>query len=88
MITVIFRCILIALLIVIVVAIVNTLGISIGLGFDFATNQLLHQIFGIAKYIFPFKSLLPLLAVVISVTLFKFGVALLKIIWDIFPFRP
>lgn len=72
----------------IIIAVINTLGISIGLGFDFATNQLLHQIFGIAKYIFPFKTLLPLLVVVISITLFKFGVAVLKIIWDIFPFSP
>lgn len=88
MISVIFRCILIALVIAIIIAVINTLGISIGLGFDFATNQLLHQIFGIAKYIFPFKTLLPLLVVVISITLFKFGVAILKIIWDIFPFSP
>ena len=88
MIETIFRVILIILVITIVLAVVSTLGIGFNIGFSFAVNQFLQQILSVACYIFPFKSLLPILLVVISMTLFKIGISILKTIWDIFPFRP
>lgn len=88
MIETIFRVILIILVIAIVLAVASTLGVSFGIGFSFATNEFLQDILSIACYIFPFKNLLPVLIVVISITVFKIGISILRTIWDIFPFRP
>lgn len=88
MVETIFRVILIILVITIILAVVSTLGVNFNIGFSFNTDQFLQQILSVACYIFPFKALLPILVVIISVTLFKIGIAILKTIWDIFPFSP
>ena len=84
----IFRAILILAVISIVLAVVVTFSASFGIGLSFTVNQFLRSILAICVYIVPFGSLLPIFAVVVSLTLFKVGVSILKTIWDIFPFRP
>lgn len=88
MISVIFRAVLILMVIAIVLAVIVNTGGFFGLTFNFATNEFLKSLLSVVCYIVPFKTLLPIFAVVISLTLFKISVSLLKTIWALFPLRP
>lgn len=86
MVEVIFRVILIAVVIAIVLGVASTLAIAFDLPFEFAS--LLTGFLHIVCYILPFDRLYPIFIVVVSITVFKIGISIIKTIWDLFPFSP
>lgn len=85
MIETIFRVIVIILIIAIVLAVASSLGISFGFSFEY--GELLLNFLNVVCYIIPIGKLMPIFVAVISITVFKIGISLLKTIWDIFPLQ-
>lgn len=85
MIETIFRVILIVIIIAIVLAVACTLGITFDFPFEYTV--LLLSFLHIVCYVIPFTKLLPIFVTVVSIVVFKVGIALLKTIWDLFPLR-
>lgn len=86
MVETIFRIILIAVVASIILAFASTLVIAFDIRFEYTI--LLTSFLHVVCYILPFKKLLPIFIVVVSITVFKIGVSILKTIWDLFPFSP
>lgn len=84
----IFRAILILAVISIVLAVIVTIGGTFNIGISFAINEFLRNVLAVCVYVVPFGALLPIFAAVVSLTLFKITVSILKTVWDVFPFRP
>lgn len=85
MIETIFRVIIIILVISIVLAVACSIGITLGVPFEY--GNLLLSFLGVVCYIFPVGKLMPILVAVVSLTIFKIGISLLKTLWDIFPLK-
>lgn len=86
MVEVIFRIILIAVVVAVVLGFACTLGIAFDLPLEFL--DLLASFLRIVCYILPMDKLWPIFTVVVSITIFKVGVSIMKTIWNLFPFRP
>lgn len=83
MLQIIFRILVIVLITMVVVSIIGTLGVTFNFGFQYAS--LLLTFLQIVCYVLPFKKLLPIFIVVISIVVFKITVSLIKTIWQLLP---
>ncbi len=85
MIEIIFRIIIIIMIVTVVVAVVSTLGITFNLPLNYI--NLFISFLHIICYVLPFKKLMPIFLVVISIVVFKTSVSILKTIWQLLPIK-
>lgn len=86
MVETIFRVILIVLIIAIVLAFISTVSLTFNIKMGNYSN-VLSSFLSCICYILPFKKLLPIFGVVISVVCFKVMVSIIVTLWQIFPLK-
>lgn len=78
----------IIIIFIISVTLVVIANLSLGFGISFSQFSSLFTAFlQVCFYIFPFGKLFPILAIVISITIFRSVIALIKTVWNILPIR-
>lgn len=85
MIETIFR--VLVILVIVTVALTFLSSLSVTFSFPFQYGDLLNSFLSIVYYILPFNKLMPIFVFVISITIFKISISLIKTIWDIFPMK-
>lgn len=85
MVETIFRVIVILLIISLILVVISSISIQLNLPFQY--GSLLLSFLSVVCYIFPLGKLMPILVCVVSLTIFKIGISLLKTLWSIFPLK-
>ena len=85
MVETIFRVIVILLIISLILVVISSLSVQLNLPFEYAS--LLLSFLNVVCYIIPLNKLMPILVCVVSITVFKIGISLLKTLWGIFPLK-
>lgn len=85
MIETIFRVIVIMLIISLILVVITSISIQLNLPFQY--GGLLLSFLNVIFYFLPIGKLMPILVCVVSLTVFKIGISLLKTLWSIFPLK-
>lgn len=86
MIETIFRVLIIGVIVTVVLAFIGSISVAFNLSLGGHVNAI-FQFVNFACYILPIGKLMPILLIIISLTVFKIAVSIIKTIWDILPLK-
>lgn len=86
MIQTIFRIAVIFIIVSIIIAILGSVSLNYNIGIS-EYKVLFGSFLSCIAYLIPIKRLLPIFAIVVSYTVLKISISILKNFWDIFPLR-